>query len=1165
MLKNKLEHTLRSLLSKLAAREPIIMPVNITLEKQFLLTPKDTQGYNIALPEIKIAPTLDNNPFIISINVRVTGEPNAIRSKIETAYQPTKYGPKNPKMWQLQQQQQLPIGDCILERSLDKFEGVDCHLEIEIKYLDSDVNGQPKKEEKSITQSSSLYYPPKKDKLEQSETDVNLPDKGESKLMSKNENLQNENEYKGWLAIDFGTSNSTVTIYDFKKSPASTASGFPKEQEDRLNERFNEWLSLPATPDVSSSEWENFVQKVKPNNSTINLKETIKKIEENLSGTDKFRQSIIKKLSEIYAEVFRIPSLESQNLFPVELDMGETQISSLIEIISCEPLTINMGNSIKQTQKDTFAKVKEITKEIENRFHFSPKRYLSQKSENFSVNFENNPKSTVTSDNIIKAAYYHLILLADKYRKSKDLAIGEFNKAVVTYPTVASPFVRENLKNYIKELGFVNVQTSYDEAVAVAMFYLFREFGGDLNVGIDSVKTRCRYDGQQWSQNVLVVDIGGGTTDIALINFTIEEKDLFRPGEDRGAGGRYYIITPTILGSSGNTQLGGDLITLRLFRWLKVAIADCVLTVGTQKLLEASSLANQDQNSEKKQQNLYDIISARELEPFVENGKYKDGSLLNAVNYEQDDPRTDELKAAEKILPTHWKTEPRRLQTFYTLWEYAEDAKVKLAKGESEFVLTGEQINKILEKTEINYNIKNAGDLSVSLSKENFNHIVTPVIEEAINLAEALVTNRFSKENISEEKKNLPELDWLILSGQTCHLPQVREQIDQKFKSSNYFSCNPEKITFVPDFSKLATSIGACYTEKLLQLGFTAKNKASTIKGQLQKGTNQVEINVNNLFYYLPSSFKLSTQVAGEYITLFKTGSQLYVLSPDPDESLAKARTDWLDAQLTTGVYREDFPGADLLYWGGFSGQTIANKIKMMDELFRDSVKLQFEIDQELQFRLFVCQGDAHYLIKKDISSCDINSLEKKNISAPQGVENKLNENSCNDGDIVTIDQPQDIAVNVFEAYTFDAPQLITVVFKGDDIKLLLKEEIDKENKNKIKTFHYEDKEHTELKKGLISEPLPIFPNRDKHIFCQRQGDRWVTIGELNKPSPDFKGKYYATLDSEGKLRIHAGEIPYYTSSEANCLKEEGYVYITKLDLEPQPINEFRDPFSGKQ
>ena len=122
------------------------------------------------------------------------------------------------------------------------------------------------------------------------------------------------------------------------------------------------------------------------------------------------------------------------------------------------------------------------------------------------------------------------------------------------------------------------MQTAYDEAVSVAIFFLWREFGGNLNIGIESFKTRCRQNGNKWSQNVLVLDIGGGTTDLALIELTLEDKTpFFADNEDRGLGGRYYKLTPKLLGSSGHLQLGGELITLRIFRLLKVAIADFLL------------------------------------------------------------------------------------------------------------------------------------------------------------------------------------------------------------------------------------------------------------------------------------------------------------------------------------------------------------------------------------------------------------------------------------------------------------------------------------------------------------------------------------------------------------------------------------------------------------
>jgi len=266
-------------------------------------------------------------------------------------------------------------------------------------------------------------------------------------------------------------------------------------------------------------------------------------------------------------------------------------------------------------------------------------------------------------EKLIQAAFGHLIQLTKDYRdrNAKQCSPGVFNKAVVTYPTISPPKVREKIEKLVGKdgLGITNVQMAYDEAVSIAIFFLWREFGGDLNIGLESFKTRCRQDLDQWSQNVLVLDIGGVTTDLALIRLTLKEEDPFEPGEDRGDGERYYILTPKLLGSSGHLQLGGELITLRIFQLLKVAIADCLLTAMATVNLEPELLKIQP-----------DELNVR----FLENGKFVSGKLLE--NVDKENPESDRaayndaLDAAEKLLPTHrnWENAPAsRQQTFYSL------------------------------------------------------------------------------------------------------------------------------------------------------------------------------------------------------------------------------------------------------------------------------------------------------------------------------------------------------------------------------------------------------------------------------------------------------------------------------------------------------------------
>jgi Uncharacterized protein conserved in bacteria, putative virulence factor len=268
----------------------------------------------------------------------------------------------------------------------------------------------------------------------------------------------------------------------------------------------------------------------------------------------------------------------------------------------------------------------------------------------------------------------------------------------------------------VQELGIDDVQTAYDEAVSVAIFFLWREFGGNLNIGIESFKTRCRQNGNKWSQNVLVLDIGGGTTDLALIELTLEDKTpFFADNEDRGLGGRYYKLTPKLLGSSGHLQLGGELITLRIFRLLKVAISDFLLTAVTTGDIESDKLE--------------DLINSELNDRFLEDGKFKTGSLLKCIdkeNPEGDVAFKDALDTAEKVLPTRWQQATQRLQTFYTLWDHAEAAKLKLGQKPPTdsslltFTLNEQQIGELLAQSSIKFQVRSSESISLTLDHQQF-------------------------------------------------------------------------------------------------------------------------------------------------------------------------------------------------------------------------------------------------------------------------------------------------------------------------------------------------------------------------------------------------------------------------------------------------------------
>ena len=1135
------------------------MPVEIQLLPSFKLGMKENT--QLHLPTIQIVPINSNIPHISRITCIVRGTPNELAAQIQSSYRQL-HSAKPKRISHICQLGQNP---CQLDSPLITI--VDCTLKVIVEYFDSDAVGKPNLSiSNDVCAECDLWFIPNLQKPSKSST-KNYPAMNTSQFDTYLNNLSQQlseklsekqrKRFPGWLALDFGTSNSTVTLFDPIEVPIAEV--LPREQELRLRERMAEWFnSVPdlALPDVSGSEWEKFLADISKNlaieseqlseifesdNKELFL-EAIRQIELCLGTSDRFRRAVSKKLYTIYHEVFRVPTLESQNLIPVVLDIDRrsTEIPSEMEVSQLIPLKLRMGRDARDNRKKAIAQGTTVSvKEIISRFHHSPKRYFGQER-SFPIILEEDEEN-IQVNRLIQAAWAQLIELTEDYRQRgrRRFSEGDFLTAVVTYPTVAPPVVRKEIKKLVQELGIDDVQTAYDEAVSVAIFFLWREFGGNLNIGIESFKTRCHQNGNKWSQNVLVLDIGGGTTDLALIELTLEDKTpFFADNEDRGLGGRYYKLTPKLLGSSGHLQLGGELITLRIFRLLKVAISDFLLTAITIGDIESDKLE--------------DLINSELNDRFLEDGKFKTGSLLKCIdkeNPEGDVAFKDALDTAEKVLPTRWQQATQRLQTFYTLWDHAEAAKLKLGQKSPTdgslltFTLNEQQIGELLSQSSVKFQVRSSESISITLDPQQFERAAMSSIKEAIGIAKGLIESRLNSEPNQK-------VDWLILSGKTCSLDLVKQQIYEEFSQSPYFVWNPERITFVLEFTKLATSAGACYAEKLRRFRFDPEES----KNLLRKGANQLEIDVKNLFYYLPCNFKRKTQ-SNEPLAIFNAGQELYQLAPW--DTVAKVRTPWQGIQLTNIIHRQDYENGTFRLWGSFDGKILMDKLGMEEQEFLKKIKVQFEIDQALQFSVLLCRSNPHYLI--DVTGIDVNLVVSKSAENTLFADGNLKWNiaienhhhNLNDGDI---------AVNVLESATVDQPHAYHLVFAVDhnDSKL-------------IETFHYLQDGVNQPGTGLISKSLPPFPQSGQHTFYIYQTDnetntkKWIRIGTLSRPDiiTDYPCQYHVTLDNTGILRMHAGAVPYWKSNNQECLQEEGCVYQTELELQPNEVDKERDPFCG--
>ena len=1133
------------------------MAVKIELLNRYQLRIKSND--TLLLPIIEIKPTDSFNfPHISKIDISVSGKPEDMAAKIQSVYRSVSF---SNKLLKLSTPQRLKQIDCTWDEPLPA--GVNCTLLVTVEYFDSDETGNPNLSmSKNSTSECNIWtYAGIEDTVIQMSVRDTLPLPLPGPFYKPEpvqESKKPEISYPGWFAIDFGTSNSTVTLYDPKV--IVTPDSLPSEQEVRLRERMAAWLNQRPVDDVPGishnawdQEWQKFVTELSKDFVSIpesvrhnlgeqlfrgvdsaELLEAIRQIEICLSKRlDWFRRAASKRLNQIYHEVFRVPPLEWQSLISVELDKDRrlNEIPSELEVVNLEPslpkddpakVKVVLGEQARQHRLDTIGN----GEEIEGRFLHSPKRYFGQER-SFKITLDGQ-EDTIEVNKLLQSAYAELIELTENYRQRYPgkCSEGKFYRAVVTYPTIASPFVRREIENLVKQLDIEDVQMAYDEAISVAVFFLWREFGGDLNVGIESFKTRCRYDGGKWWQNVLVLDIGGGTTDLALIRLALEEINPFEPGEDRGDGGRYYKLTPKLLGSSGHLQLGGELITLRLFLLLKAAIADCLLTAVSEEQLPKDVLKVQPEE-----------LSDR----FLDNGKFLAGSLLACVDKEirEGDAYKDALNAAEKVLPTRWKHSLSRAQTFYTLWEQAENAKITLGQKRQQdapepiFVVDGQKISELLQQNDIQLSSEVVDNLSVTLTVQQFEKAVSPVIREAVGIAQGLIENALAnKAFYSQSHKE--QVDWLILSGKTCNLGLVERELYRVFSKSDYFVWNEDRVTFEPEYTKLATSAGACFAEKLRQLGFAPKES----KELLRRGANQLYIDVKNLFYFLPCSFKREV-IGGNLDPIFQAGQELYQLKAD--DAMAKFRSSWQGMQLTNNVIRQDFENIKPQLWGSYNGDALRKKLEMSEEDFKNYIKVQFEINQKLDIDLLLCRGNPHYLIPVNIPCVDA----AKAIGTSEVI--------ADDSHVVC-----DIAVNVAESANALKTDAHTVVFNAD-----------KDYSNDVRVFRYDDGAIQPQIMGLIAE-LPPFPTSGKHTFYFQfhnpKSNKWELIGELPQPEvkSEYPCRYYVSLNKKGMLRVHAFEVPYWTSTNPESLKQGGCVFRDTLQPQPNDVKAERDPFSGE-
>ncbi len=837
--------------------------------------------------------------------------------------------------------------------------------------------------------------------------DSEEPTESESDAEEKpaEEEVNEAGQYSGLIAMDYGTSNSSVAVRDPCFAAEEVRGQLSEQQWRSLCEWMNIWLANHLEK-LEPEQLDLFVQnltlvvpsagipscgspKQEIHHALINMEDSMRAqiLQELLSrlssdsraGSDpQMMKMISSEVLKGFETVMDCNTLESQRYFVLELDrnVGPAPISSVLQIISV-PSTEDIQQIVAETKVDMGARVSLLLHSAAlgetdiRQFVLSSKRYFGNNDLLEVVPAEGNGEPIKLSSEVFARLTYKQLLtraISDIHNRASQGLFQDASWAqsvVTTFPTSYPASLRHTIRDILESLNVPEIDTRFDEATAAALYYIWREIGADPVCGMHGLMARSRKDkyGRSY-QNLLLYDLGGGTTDIALIQLLYEEVGIFEPGDDRGNGGCYFRITPRLLGTTGHRYLGGDLLTLWVFRLVKSKLAEMILNFLITKNIEAPMGSPLGQL-------LMDLP-----EEIMEGGKaegepakYRPEALLewtlHPTQYLRQYTQLN-TKVIDILVPTKFAEDRSRVPNFFTLWEITDEIKKTLGTpiienfgtvmgqglaknwpAEAE-VDSGQLYNfiKMIQPWLVEGNHIVQDDLRMVITQDEMNNVIADTVRQSISLAASL-----SKARLIQQSKR-DRVDRLILAGLSCNMKVVQEVAEQVFRDSDgIFDYDPANVRFDRDSAKTSVALGACigrYMESVRIDPFNEKTRQ-----MLRDGYDQIELVIENLFSYLACRIAYDSLVA--MVPIFEQGQELNVKSYWDRRAVARTSIKELrPVQEKFWIYRIDFPGAEPQYLGLINSESIAVANNFEDfRKFREEYVVGFEADAELMIRCF--------------------------------------------------------------------------------------------------------------------------------------------------------------------------------------------------------------------
>lgn len=852
--------------------------------------------------------------------------------------------------------------------------------------------------------------------------------------------------------------------------------------------------------------------------------------------SDALRPPLAAALNQLYTQAWRVPPLDRLRLFEVMLDPGKgSLLESTATATAGPPLNVRLGGATDDDDDENVGAY----------VYAGLKQRLAKAVPHDELG------TGMTSDDLIQESLRYLVGRCNAFVSSgaQELGTGSINHVVATFPTMATPAVRHKLRGMLEAIGIRLIDNTLDEAIAAAMFTVLRDFGSDYDTGLELLRAQSRQVDKDkgWKQNLLVIDIGGGTTDIALLGLhlrdeTPEEAVRIAPATH----GRYYELRPEVLGSTGRPQLGGELMSLRVFYWVKALLADQLLR------LFPDSFAR----------------SRADLRQLV--GETPGDGVLLAKTWRKLPTRdTDrQIHAAFDILnavvPTRSAPDSTRpSQAFWQLWRIADRVKLDFCKPQApqQIPLRPAELRRLLQRawsgaTDIVPDVQRISDddLAIMLAAHDFERLVAGDLDEIMDLAYQLARQR-----LAGSAETAEPVDRVILTGQASRAPQVRSRLLSVFSDQKDVAWQPKSVSVeAGDFAKLATSLGACWTRVNRQL---VPDPDGAVE-YLASGRNEFHIDVDNLFFNLPCAFLLGTMPGGasdDARSILEIGTELFQVYPDEDLAVVRS------AEFPLTGYVNIFRAAQgsRPRWADFQWE-IEDKTQKLDldpGVWAREIKAVLETTSNLDMHLLLSRGPRHYAVGGESNSVR-GAVSAANAAGRGEVPNQEQQAQAattpEDVDAVPRFDPSRIVVN---AYSLGSDHQGAQVFPLADGQA--------EPAALTETFHVADRTGGETTlDGLISARLPDPPASGRWTFHYRDDKGGLhRIGEHTPPrrTGNLAIRYYASVDAAGDIRVHAGAVPFWAANSlAEVQNKQGSVYRAEMNSDFDDYQPGRDPFNGR-